>query len=391
MYGFGKSLSHGRRPLERALSYSACLGDFPIATMENLEQWLARQREQPVSLVVTTIGLLAALTLLSRTLSFLFLYLRPSNLHRYLHTTDGKPAWALVTGASDGIGRQLAHELASHGFNVVIHGRNPIKLAGVQDDLARAFPARSFRTIVADASAIACTNCHGLDASPAKSTRSHDPSKESGRKTPLVDFDGIATSLADLNLTVLINNAGGNPYLPVYQFLQDVSASKLTANMNLNGLFPLILQSKLLPQLLANSPSLVINMGSMADFGMPLLAAYCPTKALVNKASEVLARELVIQGRSRDVEVMAVRIGEVCGTVYNKSAPSLWQPGAETMARATLARVGCGRVIVDGYFWHAVQDTGLKWLPSWAREKAVRKEIEKRWRLDQEMMTMKKA
>lgn len=353
----------------------------------NLNVWLAtKQREHPVSLVVTAIGLISALTLLSRVLSFVVLYLRPSRLHRYLHTTDGKPAWALVTGASDGIGRQLARELASRGFNVVIHGRNPTKLAGVQDELVRAFPARSFRTIVADASAIACTNCHALVASPAKSTRSHDPGKESRTKTPLVDFDAIAASLADLNLTVLINNAGGNPYLPVYQYLQDVSAAKLTANLNLNGLFPLVLQSKLLPQLLANSPSLVINVGSMSDFGMPLLAAYCPAKALVNKASEVLARELAMQRRSRDVEVMAVRVGEVCGTTNNKSAPSLWQPSADTMARAMLARVGCGRVIVEGYFWHAIQDMSLKWMPSWAREKAVRNAIEKRWMLAQETM-----
>ncbi|KAJ7246485.1 hypothetical protein C8J57DRAFT_1675292 [Mycena rebaudengoi] len=44
--------------------------------------------------------------------------------------SDSQP-WALVTGASDGIGLGFAHELASHGFDIILHGRSPTKLAAV--------------------------------------------------------------------------------------------------------------------------------------------------------------------------------------------------------------------------------------------------------------------
>lgn len=333
-----------------------------------------------LSTLVFCIGACTTLSLLYQLCSSLIVYLRPSKLHRYLHDTQGKPAWALVTGASDGIGKQLARKLASHGFNVVVHGRNPAKLASVRDELAAEFPARQFRLLVADASAIPCSSCEALVTSPARSTRSHAP------ETSKVDFDALAAAVADLNLTVLVNNVGGTPYRPVYRYLQDVPQAHLAMGMNVNATFPLFLTSKLLPQLLQCAPALVLNIGSMSDNGLPMLGAYCPNKAHNLKVSQVLAREIAMQGRQSDIEVLLVRVGEVCGTVYNKSAPSLFQPDAATMARTTLARVGCGKVVVEGYFWHALQSASLGWLPAFVREQAFRDVIQMRHREDQEKL-----
>lgn len=238
--------------------------------LERLQLSSLAQRDNPLSIVIVFIGLVSSLSLVHRFFSFILPFVRPSKLHRYLHTTGGKPAWALVTGATDGIGKQIARELAGRGFNVVLHGRNPAKLSDCQGELTSDFPGRRFRALVADASAIPCADCQtGLAASPARSTRSHD----GPAKTAAVDFDAMAASLSDLNLTVLVNNAGGNPYPPVYQYLQENAVSKLVANLNLNALFPLILQSKLIPSLLHNSPSLIVNIGSMSDMGMPMLSA----------------------------------------------------------------------------------------------------------------------
>lgn len=50
----------------------------------------------------------------------------PVTIARY-----GKDSWAVVTGASDGIGRGIAIELASRGFNVVLIARNIAKLEEV--------------------------------------------------------------------------------------------------------------------------------------------------------------------------------------------------------------------------------------------------------------------
>ncbi len=40
----------------------------------------------------------------------------------------GANSWALVTGASDGIGKGFCQELANKGFNIILIARNPEKL-----------------------------------------------------------------------------------------------------------------------------------------------------------------------------------------------------------------------------------------------------------------------
>ena len=68
-----------------------------------------------------------------RLLDFVWFYcLRPSSAHRYIH---GPAPYALVTGASDGIGKAIAHELYDHGFNLILHGRNEEKLRKVADEI----------------------------------------------------------------------------------------------------------------------------------------------------------------------------------------------------------------------------------------------------------------
>ncbi|PSR80417.1 putative oxidoreductase,short chain dehydrogenase [Coniella lustricola] len=330
-------------------------------------------RESVLQLAVYAIGILTSLTILSRALFFFSTYLKPSKLHRYLHETNGKPAWALVTGATDGIGKQMVRELAAAGFNLALHGRNPAKLAAVRDELAKDFPACQVRLVVADATALACSSCSSRDTA--------------SQPAEAVNFDAIAAALADLNLTVLINNAGsGAVETPVYQFLQDTAASKLARTHNLNALFPMTLTSKLLPQLMRNAPCLVLNIGSLAETGMPMLPAYSPAKAYLSKGTQVLAREIEMQGRAHDVEVLMVRPGEVCGTAYNKNTPSLFEPAAKTMAKAILARVGCGQVVVDGYLPHALQSVALALTPAFVREKALRDVMHTRWELDQKLV-----
>ncbi|KUI65471.1 hypothetical protein VM1G_01274 [Cytospora mali] len=327
------------------------------------------QHEGLLTAIIYLLGIVSCLSLISNTTAFFLLYLKPSKLHRYLHDTAGKPAWALVTGASDGIGKQFCHELAAHGFNVVLHGRNPTKLAAVQGELVRKFPGRGFRSLVADASNIPCNSCRDRDGdevvSPSKSKH-----RTTTRITP-VDFEGIAASLADINLTVLINNAGGNNYDPVYQFLHDAPETRLVSNANLNAVFPLVLQSKLLPQLVRNGPSLVINIGSLSDNGLPLLASYASSKAFLATLGRIVGYELLLQGRGDDVEVLAVRVGETTATSANSHPVSFFEPDAGTMARAVLARVGCGRDSVVGYLPHALQQVLMGTMPQFVRRKVL--------------------
>ena len=76
-------------------------------------------------------------------------FVRPSNLPIYLHSESG--SWALVTGASDGIGQAFAAELLNRGFNVLLHGRNQSKLERVKAEL-QALHSKQVDIVVADAS-----------------------------------------------------------------------------------------------------------------------------------------------------------------------------------------------------------------------------------------------
>ena len=91
------------------------------------------------SQTLAMLGIITILYLAIRFFRFIHLYARPSSLKRYLH---GPNAWALVTGASDGIGRAFAQEL---------HGRNHIKLESIKAQLQNQFPIVEFRVLVADA------------------------------------------------------------------------------------------------------------------------------------------------------------------------------------------------------------------------------------------------
>jgi 17beta-estradiol 17-dehydrogenase / very-long-chain 3-oxoacyl-CoA reductase len=99
-------------------------------------------------------------------------FLRPNAMNKYKEGVIGSP-WAIVTGASDGIGLGFAQEL---------HGRNAQKLQSVSDTLHAQFPGRKFKILVLDAI------------------------QDAG------DVDKIQAALAqfkDLEVKVLINNVGG--------------------------------------------------------------------------------------------------------------------------------------------------------------------------------------
>ncbi|KAI0431213.1 hypothetical protein F5Y09DRAFT_330515 [Xylaria sp. FL1042] len=306
-----------------------------------------------------------------------WLYLRPSGLHRYLYAdeTTGQRAWALVTGSTSGIGKSLAFELAAHGFNVVLHGRNPAKLATVKAELLLASPPGvEVRVLVADAS-----QCHRPDA---------------------VDFARIRDELAELHLTVLINCAGSGP-TPAFGVLESYDGDAILDSLHLNTAFPTLLTAALLPVLRGeyrkhsnpppdrnlrdendigaeagggvegreaggkrpSRPALIINIGSVTDDGFPLVAFYSAGKAATHTLHRAIAREAQLDGWARDVEIVSHRVGAVTGVSHTVAPASLLRPDARTIARAVLGRTGCGRSCVVPYWPHAVLQVFLGLVP----------------------------
>ncbi|OAA61364.1 short chain dehydrogenase/reductase [Cordyceps fumosorosea ARSEF 2679] len=316
--------------------------------------------------LLAAVGLLTAVVAVTRALQFVSVYLLPSRIARYAHSTNGQPPWALVTGASDGIGRGFAAELAKQGFNVVLHGRNRAKLTSVMSLLRERHPDRSFRILIADASRVACLNC----IRPAQGqSHTHEPDEAVAAASP-TDFDALRTALDGLNLTVLVNNAGGGAVNPTFLSLGESSEARITGNVSLNALFPLHLTRALLPTLRRNSPSLVLNVSSLADNGLPLLVSYCASKRFLLTMTEAVVREMKLLGRGGDVELLGIRVGKTTNTAYFTEKPSFFTPDSQTMARAALEKAGYGHGVVVGYWAHALQHILIKAMPLWVKDRA---------------------
>lgn len=317
--------------------------------------------------IFATIGVLTAVIAVTRALQFVSVYLLPSRIARYAHATDGRPPWALVTGASDGIGRGFAAELAKQGFNVVLHGRNHAKLTSVMAQLQERHPDRSFRILIADASKVACLNC--IRPTPGQAHSHDQPDDAAATPTP-TDFEAFRTALDDLNLTVLVNNAGGGAVNPTFLSLGESSEARITGNVALNALFPLHLTRALLPTLRRNSPSLVLNVSSLADNGLPLLVSYCASKRFLLTMTEAVVREMKLLGKGEDVELLGIRVGKTTNTAYFTEKPSFFTPDSQTMARAALEKAGYGHGIVVGYWAHALQHLLINAMPLWVKDRA---------------------
>jgi 17beta-estradiol 17-dehydrogenase / very-long-chain 3-oxoacyl-CoA reductase len=282
------------------------------------------------------IGALSLLTIIYKLSHFLYPYLRSGSLERY---NKNNAAWALVTGSSDGIGQAIAHELCSKGFNIILHGRNPTKLSKVQSDLAASFPKTQFRTFIADAGA--------------------------STEITTIAIRGLVVSIKDLNLTVLVNNVGGTANMGVdFTTFAEHTTKEIDDLISINMLFTTHLTHALLPLLTRNQPALIINTGSSSHSGMPYLPVYSATKAYLSAWGNALSIEMESEGV--EVEVLTVLSGNTQSGQDTRAA-SLFRPTSMTFARAALKKVGVGRAVVVGYFWHGFQAEALGLMPEWAQ------------------------
>lgn len=287
-----------------------------------------------LALVFTTFyifGFLTTSLFLYRAAHFLHLYtLQSSCLTRY---TRGRPyqAWALVVGASDGLGWHITQHLAAKGFNIVLLGRDAAALDSQVGACKRAHPEASFRPAVADSS-----SSHGMRATidriVANLTGPEDP--RLGPLTLLVNCVDHGAVVEELPMA-LSKTAHG-----------DVDA---TINRNLR--FTTQLTRALLPTLQRNGPALVINVsGFAATIGVPYWSVDSGAKAYLQAWTQAMGFEMMSEGT--DVEFLCVVVGPTGGA--KEKSESFMKVNAEDVASAVLDRVGCGRTCVAAHWRHAV-------------------------------------
>lgn len=172
-------------------------------------------------------------------------------------------------------------------------------------------------------------------------------------------------SLQTLQLTVLINNVGGTAGImdPSTATLSKHSRQGISKVVNVNATFPTQLTRALWPLLTTNSPSLIMNISSAASAGYPYCSVYSGCKAFIKALTHSLFVEAATEGE--DIEVLGIVVGKVTAVSHCSEQVSLSVPSAETMAKAALQKVGCGRAITTGYWAHALQVWAIGLLPEW--------------------------
>jgi short-subunit dehydrogenase len=253
---------------------------------------------------------------------FSWVYLRPSSMPRYLRPEG---AYALVTGASDGVGLGCAEELLSRGFNVILHGRNADKLSNVQKRLKSEFPSREVEVFLCDASS------HGLSETISK----------------------FVETLKGKPLTVLVNNVMGMPYTPMFKKFESNTPGDLDVIMNICARFQVQITHALLPILSANQPSLIMTMGSLVALtSAPCAAAYGACKSSNLTFSRSLRLEMELLGK--DIEVLGLHVAGVRKEKQASFIADLLMPTTRPFAKAAFNRVGCGKSVVWAWMPHAV-------------------------------------
>lgn len=218
--------------------------------------------------------------------------------------------WAVVTGASSGIGREIARQLAAAGLNLLLVARRAVELEQLRSEIEGTGKAK----------AIALP----LDlALPGASAEIFDAS-------------------ANLNTGLLVNAAGfglGGPFLD-----HPLSEESLLIDVNCRALMELT--HRFGTRFAAQRRGGIVLFSSIVAFqGVPRSANYAATKAYVQSLGEALADELSAHG----VDVLISKPGPTHSGFATRAGMNLGKAEkVEDVATATLAALGRSKSVTPG-------------------------------------------
>lgn len=221
--------------------------------------------------------------------------------------------WALVTGASSGIGNEYATHMASQSLNIVLVARNEKKLRDIEKELISKYKV-NVEVIAADL-------------------------------TIESDIETLFKKTNDLEIGLLVNNAGREDSnhlvkIPIKQHLNTI---------DLNIKTPLILTHHFEAKMIDRKKGGIINMSSIVSFqGVPYVANYAGTKAYNLIFSEGIAAEF----KKHNSDVLAVTPGFTktnLAMVYDFTGTPFAPLEAGFVAKKALKDLGRKRLSIPGF------------------------------------------
>ena len=221
--------------------------------------------------------------------------------------------WALVTGASGGIGLAYANELAQKGQAIILVARNETKLFAASEDLTARYGVAT-KIIAADLS-----TSQGINK--------------------------VIDETKDLTVELLINNAGKEES---GQFLT-LNTDQMLSSIALNCSAPLLLSHHFANKMANNGGGNILFLASIVAFqGVPLIANYAATKSYLLTFAEGIAAELGSQGVNVSIATPGFTKTDLAPD-YNFNDTPFKPLEASFVARYTLNKLGKQRIIIPGF------------------------------------------
>ena len=243
--------------------------------------------------------------------------------------------WAVVTGATDGIGKAYSQQLAKRGMNVVLVSRTLSKLEDGAAELREKYKIET-KVIAVDFSSA------GI-------------------------YDVLTSELADLDIGVLVNNVGMSYEHPEY--FHEVPIDVVEGLINVNALSVAEMTRIVLPKMLECRKGIILNIGSMAGYEtFPLLSEYSGTKAFVG----FFTRGIQAENKDEKSIIIQYVAPAIVATKMSKMRPSLLSPTPSSYVSSALRSVG-KLPVTTGCFIHDLQFFITDRIPNFIKVPAILK------------------
>lgn len=233
-------------------------------------------------------------------------------------------SWAVVTGASDGIGLEYVKKCAKQGFNTLLIARNEEKLKSAVEEVKRvAKPGKKVEYYVVDFSSAAV-------------------------------YSKLKEKLATLpQIGVLVNNVGASYNTP--EFFTQIPATNgegfVEKLININLLSTTHMTEIVLPRMESQKRGVIINISSISGaYPTPLLAVYGATKGYV----DLLSRSLNCEYKNKGIIVQSVLPSYVSTKMSKIRKASFLVPTPAAYVNAAWNTIGV-ESRTYGYWTHKLQ------------------------------------
>eukprot|EP01063_Lacrimia_lanifica_P001088 TRINITY_DN10513_c0_g1_i1.p1 TRINITY_DN10513_c0_g1~~TRINITY_DN10513_c0_g1_i1.p1 ORF type:complete len:308 (+),score=93.48 TRINITY_DN10513_c0_g1_i1:644-1567(+) len=244
--------------------------------------------------------------------------------------------WAIVTGATDGIGKAYAFEVAKKGMNVLIISRTLSKLEDTKKAILEKYPTVDVMCVAADMGNITSDVRENIKRA--------------------------VSACGDVGL--LVNNVGVSYNYPMYY--HELSDEAVQSLVDLNVHSTNYMTRLVLPGMLERKRGAVVNMSSAAgEFCNPLLSGYNGAKSGVTNQTVSLNAEYASKGVHFQAQTPLF-----ISTKLAKQRASFTVPTPETFVKHSVKAIGY-EPKTSPYWPHAVAQYIVKSLPEFIANKQI--------------------